>query len=415
MMIKTDSEKIKEILERGVEEVIDRESLMKKLKSGKELRIKHGVDPTGPKIHIGRATQLWKLRAFQELGHKIVFIIGDFTALIGDASDKTSLRKPLSIEEINQNMKHYRGQIGKILDLEKTEFHRNSEWFNNLNLKSLLPLCMNFTAQQMIQRRNFKERWDQGKPIGIHEMLYPILQGYDSVQIKADVELGGFDQLFNLNVGREIQRIFGQSPQDIMTLKMLPGLDGRKMSTSWGNVINILDNPDEMYGRIMSMKDELIGDYFELCTGVSLKEVERIKKDLKSKKLNPRDAKASLAKEIVTLYHGKKETERAENEFNRIFKERKVPLKIPIFKTSRKVMPISDLIFESKLTKSKSEAKRIILQGGVKIRIKNQESRIKNWKKKIELKDGMILSVGKRKFLKCFICKGEPEAKPERK
>jgi tyrosyl-tRNA synthetase len=396
MKVNTDSKKIKEILERGVEEIIERESLLKKLKSGKSLRIKHGIDPTGPKIHLGRAAQLWKLKAFQELGHKIVLIIGDFTAQIGDASDKTSMRKPLSPEEVKENMKTYTTQIGKILDMKKVEIHRNSEWFNNLKLKDLIPLAMKFTAQQMIQRRNFKQRWENKKPIGVHELIYPILQGYDSVQVKADVEIGGFDQLFNLKVGREIQRIFGQPPQDIMTLKMLYGLDGRKMSTSWGNVVNILDPPEEMYGKIMSMKDELIGDYFELCTDLSLKEIEKIKTELKLKKLNPRDAKARLAGEIVKLYHGEKAAQKAEEEFNRIFKEKKLPAKIPIFRVSKKALPILDLIFETGLAPSRSQAKRLILQKGVKI---DGETKT-NWKEEIKLKKGMIVQVGKRKFVK---------------
>lgn len=396
MKVDTNPKKIKELLERGVEEIIEKKSLLKKLKSGKSLRIKHGIDPTGPKIHLGRAAQFWKLKAFQELGHKIILIIGDFTAQIGDASDKTSMRKPLSPKEVKENMKTYTSQIGKILDIKKVEVHRNSEWFNNLKLKDLIPLAMKFTAQQMIQRRNFKQRWEKGKPIGVHELIYPILQGYDSFQVKADVEIGGFDQLFNLKVGREIQRIFGQPPQDIMTLKMLYGLDGRKMSTSWGNVVNILDPPQEMYGKIMSMKDELIGDYFELCTNLSLKEIEKIKTELKLKKLNPRDAKAFLAREIVGLYHGKKAAQKAEEEFNRIFKEKKLPSKIPVFKTSKKEIEILDLLCQTGLSISKSQGKRLILQGGVKI-----DGKIKtNWKERIKLERGMIIQVGKRRFIK---------------
>ena len=221
-----------------MEEIIEKESLIKKLKSGKKLRIKHGIDPTGPKIHIGRASQLWKLRAFQELGHQVVLIIGDFTAQIGDASDKQTKRKALSKKEVKANMKDYAKQIGKILDMKKVELRYNSEWLGKMEIKDLLDLKMNFTAQQMIQRRNFKERWDKGKPIGLHELDYPLFQGYDSMAIKADVEVGGFDQLFNLKTGRVVQKIFKQPSQDILILKMLDGLDGRKMSTSWGNVIN---------------------------------------------------------------------------------------------------------------------------------------------------------------------------------
>ncbi|PIV14076.1 tyrosine--tRNA ligase [bacterium (Candidatus Gribaldobacteria) CG03_land_8_20_14_0_80_36_40] len=403
--INTDPKKTKEILERGIEQVIDKKNLLKKLKSGKKLRIKLGIDPTGPKIHLGRAIQLWKLRNFQDLGHQIVFIIGDFTGQIGDASDKQAMRKPLTEEEIKENLRTYKKQIGKILDLKKVEFHRNSEWLSKLKIKDFLSLAMSFTAQQMIQRRNFRERWEQNKPIGLHELSYPLLQGYDSVMIKADVEIGGFDQLFNLKMGREMQRIFGQPPQDIMTSQMLYGLDGRKMSTSWGNVINITDNPRNMYGKIMSMKDELIEDYLKLTTRFPLKKIEKIKKDLKEEKLNPKEAKSILAKEIIKMYHSKKAGETAEKEFNRVFREKKLPLKIPVFKSSKKSLPILDLLTKANLASSKNEAKRLILQGGVSIRIKNQELRIKDWRQDIKLKNGMILQVGKRKFLKIRLVK----------
>lgn len=401
MKINTDIKKIEEILTRGVEKIIERESLEKKLKSGKQLRVKHGIDPTGPKIHLGRAFQLWKLKQFQDLGHKIVLIFGDFTAQIGDASDKLAMRRPLSEKEVKENLKNYVWQIGKILDITKVELRYNSEWLNKLSAKQLLSLSMRFTAQELIQRRNFKERWKQGRPIGLHELSYPLLQGYDSVVVKADIETGGSDQLFNLKVGRQIQRIFGQKPQDILTTKMLVGLDGRKMSTSWGNIITIVDSPDEMYGKIMSMKDELIPHYFELCTQVPLEEIKKITKDLKDKKINPRDLKARLAREIITLYHNKAEAERAEREFERIFKEKKLPSKIPEIKIKEKTLNILDLLVKTKLVSSKSEAKRLILQKGVKIKIKDQKPEIKDdWKEEIEIKKGMIIQVGKRKFIK---------------
>ncbi len=399
MTINTDSKKIKEILERGVEQVINKNNLLKKLKSGKKLRIKLGVDPTGPKMHIGRAIQLWKLRAFQNLGHQIVFIVGDFTGKIGDASDKESIRKPLTDNEIQKNLKDYKKQIGKILDMKKVEFHYNSEWSKKLKLDDFLSIAMNFTAQQMIQRRNFKERWDSGKPIGIHELTYPILQGYDSVMIKADVEIGGYDQLFNLKTGRDMQRIFKQKPQNIMVSKMLYGLDNRKMSTSWGNVINILDKAEDMYGKIMSMKDELILHYFELTTQLPLAEIKKIEKALKKKEMNPKDAKNILAKEIISIYHNKKAGENAEKKFNRVFKENKIPLKIPIFKTSKKSFFILDLLSETKLCSSKKEAKRLIMQGGVSI----DNEKIKDWQKNVKLKNNIVLKVGKRKFVKIII------------
>lgn len=396
MKIITDSKKIEDLLVKGVEEIIEKESLIKKLTSQRKLRIKHGIDPTGPKIHLGRAWQFWKLRAFQSLGHQIVLIIGDFTAQIGDASDKIAMRRVLSEKEIKENMKNYTKQIGKILDMDKVELHHNSEWLNKLSAKDLIKLSMKFTAQQMIQRRNFKERWEEGKPIGLHELDYPLFQGYDSVAVRADVETGGFDQLFNLEVGREIQKMFGQEPQDIITLKMLPGLDGRKMSTSWGNIVTIVDEPKEIYGKIMSIQDKLIPIYFELCTPLSKKEVKEIEKGLKNKTLNPRDIKARLSREIVGLYYGEKIAQREEEEFNKVFKEKKVSARIPIFSVSKKVYPLLDLLFDAKIVSSKSEAKRIILQNGVKINGKIET----DWRKKIKIEEEIIIQVGKRKFIK---------------
>jgi len=388
--MKNTQEKIKEILERGVEQIIDKNSLIKRLKSGRKLRIKHGIDPTGPKIHIGRAIQFRKLKSFQDLGHQIVLIIGDFTAEIGDASDKQSMRKSLSEKEIKENMKDYKKQIGKILDLKKTEIRHNSQWLSKLTAKELLSLTVNFTAQQMIQRRNFKERWEQGKPIGLHELTYPLFQGYDSVAVKADVEIGGADQLFNLKVGREIQKIFGQSEQDLLTSKMLPGLDGRKMSTSWQNMVTIVDNPDEMYGKIMSMKDEFIADYFELCTDIPLPEIKNIKK------ANPREAKARLAREIVATYYNKNTALKAEKEFNMIFKERRLPGSVPAVKISQRMMNILELLFKTKLVSSKAKAKRLILQKGVRIDNEIQT----DWRKQVKIKKGLVVQVGKRKFAK---------------
>ncbi len=386
--------KIREVLTRGVEEAIDKKNLEKQFLSGKKLRIKFGIDPTGPKIHIGRAIPLWKLREFQELGHQIVLIIGDFTAQIGDASDKQVMRKRLTEQEIKKNLKDYTRQIGKILDMSKVELCYNSEWLKKLSAKDLLVLSMKFTAQQMIQRRNFKERWSQGESIGLHELNYPLLQGLDSVAVKADLEIGGFDQLFNLNIGRDIQKIFNQQPQDIMVLKMLFGIDGRKMSTSWGNVIRITDAPKEQFGKIMSLKDELILNYLELCTKIPLSEIKEIKRSLETKKINPREVKVRLAREIVSLYHSKKAALEAEREFERVFKEKKLPAKIPEARIKEKNLSILDLLVKIKLASSRSEAKRLILQKGVKINNKI----LQNWKEVIEIKKGLIVRAGKRRF-----------------
>ncbi len=403
--MKIDSKKIDEILTRGVEKIADKEHLKKALVSGKKLRIKLGIDPTGDKIHIGRAIQLWKLKALQDLGHKIVLIIGDFTARIGDPSDKPEGRKGLKDEDIKKNVKSYSAQIGKILDLKKTEIRYNSEWFDKMPLGDFLHLAGNFSVQQLVQRRNFNERWKKGEPISLKEICYPLLQGYDSVAVKADMELGGYDQLFNLNAGRDIQRLFGLPPQDIMTLKMLSGLDGRKMSTSWGNVVNIVDKPEDMYGKLMSMRDEMIFDYFELCTLVCDKELSEIQKELKRKDVNPKDIKARLAREIVSLYYGEKSAQKAEQEFSKIFKEKSLPSKMPVFFTPKPSYPITELLFHLGLAGSKSEGKRLVIQGGVKV----DSNVVKDFKQEIKVRDEMIIQVGKRKFAKLITHDGRCE------
>ncbi len=398
-MADTNPQKIEEILTRGVEEIFEREGLLKKLQSGKQLRIKLGIDPTGPNIHIGRAFQFWKLRDFQDLGHKIILIIGDFTAQIGDASDKQAMRKPLTGKEIKENLKNYLSQIGKILDMKKVEVRYNSEWFKKMKIMDFIKLQMIFTAQQTIQRRNFKERWDEGKPIGLHELDYPLFQGYDSVMVKSDVEIGGSDQLFNLQAGREIQKFFKQEQQDIMTSKMLNGLDGRKMSTSWGNIITVLDEPGDMFGKVMSMKDELINEYFELCTRFSEEEILEIKKSSD----NPRDIKAKLAKEIVKMYHGGKKAEKAEEEFDKVFRNKELPSDMPDFKTSKKSYMPADLLVEAGLAESKNKAKYLIEAGGTAMIVDGVEEKITDWRKEVKLEDGMIIKVGSRKFIKIIL------------
>ncbi len=385
---------IKNILERGVEDIIDKKELEKKLKSGEKLRIKLGVDPTGPKIHLGRASQFWKLQSFQKLGHQVVLIIGDFTARIGDASDKQAMRTPLTEEEVKKNMEGYIDQIGKILDMDKVEVRHNSEWLGKMKVEDFLSLGMNFTAQQMIRRRNFKERWDEDKPIGIHELAYPLLQGYDSVMVEADVEIGGFDQLFNLKTGRKIQKIFNQEPQQIMTSQMLYGLDGRKMSTSWGNVVTIVDEPADMYGKIMSLNDDLIFDYFKLCAFYPEKELKRVKKELEEK--NPKELKKELARAIVQIYHGEKEAQEAEKRFENIFEKGDIPEEIPEKKIEKKEMGALNLVYATGLVKSKSQAKRLIKQGAVSI----DKKKIESWKKDIEIEDGMVIKIGKRRFMR---------------
>lgn len=398
MKIITDEEKIDEILSRGTEDIIDKENLKKKLMSGKQLNIKFGIDPTGPKIHLGRASVLIKLKDFQDLGHKIILIIGNFTALIGDASDKDSIRQPKTEKEIKENMKEYLSQIGMILDLKKVEIKYNKDWFGKMKAEELIQLAMNFTAQQMIQRRNFKERWDTEKPIGVHELLYPLLQGYDSVVIKSDVELGGFDQLFNIKAGRELQRVFNQEPQDVMTVRMIYGLDGRKMSTSWGNVINILDEPKDMFGKLMTLKDEMIIDYFESCTRVPMLQVNEFKNSLQEKEMNPKDIKKILAKEIISFFYDSKKAEAAEKEFEQVFEDKKLPSEVEEVKIEEEKMNAQDLLVKLNLASSKGEAKRVIEQGGVRV-IKGEDIlAINDWKAEVKIEKGVIVQVGKRNF-----------------
>lgn len=396
-MTKVDEKKIEEILSRGVEEVIDKESLRKKLLSGKALRIKLGIDPTSPNLHIGRAIPLLKLKDFQDLGHRVVLIIGDGTGVIGDTSDKDAERPMLDKKTIKENMKTYIKQAGKILDIRKCELHYNSKWLSKLGYDAIGEQADQFSLHEIIMRENIKTRLDAGKRVSFRELLYPLMQGYDSVAIKADVELGGTDQRFNLLAGRELQRHYGQEPQDIVTNPLIEGLDGRKMSSSWGNTINLLDTANNMYGKVMSLKDEFIEKYFILVTRVNLAEISKV-----IKLSNPRDQKAVLAKEIVKIYYGEKEAQKAEDEFNSVFRNKEMPTDIDIFATDKEMYPILDLLFDAKLAESKSDAKRVIEGGGVTInsKIKYQNVKIKDWREEIKIEDGIVIQFGKRKFIK---------------
>lgn len=391
----SDQEKIKEILTRGVTNVVERKHLEGVLNSRAKIRVKLGIDPTGAKIHIGRAITLWKLREFQELGHTIVLIVGDYTGQIGDASDKTAERQVLTLNQLKENMKTYKTQIGKILDMKKVEWHNNSEWWGKLTAQEVVAEAMNFTVAQMIERDNFWDRWESKKPIGLHEILYPIFQGYDSVAIKSDLEIGGNDQYFNLLAGRTIQKKHGQRPQDVMTFEMLEGTDGRKMSTSWGNCIYIEDEPNEMFGKIMSIKDGLIVRYYTLCTDVELKEIRKIEKSIKEGK-NPRDSKVRLATEIVTRYHGAKDAKSAAEDFETKFVKKEAPHDMPIVKLKKATMYLRDILVDTKLAPSKSEARRLIEQGGVKV----DGATIGDREAVIEPHSGMVIQIGKRKFVK---------------
>ena len=355
--------KINELLTRGVEEVIDKENLTKKLKSGNRLRIKLGIDPTSPNIHIGRATPLLKLRDFQNLGHQIVLIIGDFTGLIGDTSDKDSERPMLTEEVVKQNLESYIEQAGKIIDIEKCEICHNSEWLGKLNYHEIGKQADIFSLNGFISRENIKKRLDDGRRISLRELLYPLMQGYDSVAIKADVEIGGTDQRFNLLAGRDLQRYYGQEPQDILTNPLIEGLDGRKMSSSWGNTINLFDSANEMYGKVMSLKDELIIKYFILTTRLDMAEIKKYEEELKAG-ANPKDIKMKLAREIVKMYHGERKAEKAQENFENTFSKGEFPEDARVI-TASKEDKIIDILVNNKIVESKMEFRRLIEAGAV--------------------------------------------------
>ncbi len=385
------------ILERGTYKIIVKEDLEEKLRSSKKLRIKFGIDPTGSKIHLGRASTIQKLKDFQNLGHQIVLIVGDFTARVGDNSDKTDQRPGLTITQIEDNLKEYKTQIGKILDLNKIEFRYNSEWLQKLSFNDIIEIAKQFTVAQMIERDNFIDRFKSQKPIGLHEFLYPLMQGYDSFAIKADVELGGSDQLFNLLAGRDIQRYFKMQEQNIVTKKLLSGTDGRKMSTSWGNVINITDTPQDIYGKVMSIRDEVIIEYFYLTTRIKTEIIQGFEKDLKKGK-NPMEIKKILAWEIVKMYSSKKEADYAQEYFKDTVQNKSVRQdNILNVKTDIDSINIVELI--SNITgqiPSKAEARRIISSGGVSI----DGNKVNSIDDIIDIKNGMIIKAGKRSFVK---------------
>lgn len=391
--IDTDPQKINQLLTRGVEDVFVREDLEKKLLSGQELRVKFGIDPTGPKIHLGRAIPLRKLRAFQKLGHQIVLIIGDFTAQVGDPSDKLDKRPMLTRQIIEENMVDYKSQIGKILDIDKVEFVYNGDWLRGLGFQEISELAESFSVQQMLARRNFKDRIDAGQEISLREFLYPLMQGYDSVAVQADVEIGGFDQLFNLKAGRAIQKHYGKQEQNVLTIQMLEGTDGRKMSTSWGNIITIVDTPFDMYGKVMSVKDELIIKYYTLCTDIDLEEITVIEKNLESG-INPRDIKMSLARELVTMYHGEKEAKLAEDQFVETFQKGGVPVDAIEIRFDGSV-PLVELLLDAKVIESKTEWRRLVEEGAVK-----HESGEKIEDVVFAPTESEVIRVGKRRFAK---------------
>ncbi len=394
MKINTDINKIKEALSSGIENVIKKDRLEKRLISGEKISIKFGVDPSRPDIHLGHCVLLRKLRQFQELGHQIVFIVGDFTGRIGDPSGKSKTRPQLSIKEVKENAKTYIKQAEKVIDMKRVEIRRNSEWYDKMRPDDFIKLFSKITLAQILERDDFDKRIKGEKDIYPHEILYPILQAYDSVIIKSDVEIGGTDQTFNMLMGRTLQKRFGMHSQDVITMPLLIGTDGKnKMSKSLDNYIGVIESPIEQYGKIMSISDDLIFHYFDLLTDVS---TDEIRNDLKETRINPKDAKSKLAKEIVNIFHNKKAAEVAEIEFNKIFKEKKLPSEILEVKIREKSLNILDLLVKLDMVISKGEAKRLIVQGGLKI----NGNVWREWQTDIDIKKDMIIQAGKRKFIK---------------
>ncbi len=381
----------KELLIRGVVEIIDQANLEQKLATGKPLRVKLGIDPTSPNLHLGRSIPLLKLQDFQKLGHKIIFIVGDFTGLIGDTSDKESERPMLSPETVKENLKTYIEQAGKIIDVSQAEIHHNSEWLTKLNYLDIGRQADTFSLSDFSSRENIKRRLDAGKRVSLRELLYPMMQGYDSVEVKADVEVGGTDQRFNLLAGRDLQRLYNQAPQDIVIGPLIEGPDGRKMSSSAGNTINLLDSSDDMFGKVMSVPDELIIKYFTWLTRVDLAVIGEYEASLKTEE-NPRDVKLKLAREIVRMYHSEKVATGAEDYFIKTFSNKEIPDNLPEFKPTN--YDLVSILVEAGLASSKSDASRTIEQGGVKI------NGVVATDGRMIVPTGATLQKGKLKFLK---------------
>ena len=392
-----------EYLKKGCVEIIQENELKDKLarsiKEKKPLKVKAGFDPTAPDIHLGHIVLLRKMKHFQDLGHDVIFLIGDFTGLIGDPSGRSATRPPMTREEINNNAETYKTQIFKILDSKKTIIDFNSRWLEKLTSFDIINLCAKYTVARILERDDFSNRLKKGHPISAHEILYPLMQAYDSVALKADVELGGTDQKFNLLVGRDIQREYQQEPQVIITMPLLEGLDGvEKMSKTLNNYVGITEPPDEIFGKIMSVSDPLMYRYYELLTDEPLSQIEKWKKEIKEEKIHPKDPKSRLAQLIVSDYWGKNEAKKAAEEFERVFKNKEVPSKIEEKEVTTSHIPLIDFLVNQNIFPSRAEAKRTIRQGGIYL----DGERIKDIAFIIDFKEKseFILKIGKKKFYK---------------
>ena len=385
-------------LRRGTAEIIDEKDLKGLLAKGKPLRIKAGFDPTAPDLHLGHTVLLNKMKQFQDLGHDVIFLIGDFTGMIGDPTGRSETRRNLTPDEVKENAKTYLEQVYKILDIKKTIISYNSEWMGKFTSVNMIELAAQYTVARMLERDDFQKRLAKNLPVSIHELMYPLIQGYDSVALKSDVELGGTDQKFNLLVGRDLQRAYGHKPQIVLTMPLLEGTDGvQKMSKSLGNSIGVFDPPNEMFGKIMSISDDLMWRYYELLSQVSMDELSWLKEQAKSGTLNPKNAKMNLAKEIVTRYHSSDLAESAIIEFENVFKKKNIPEDIPIIiGWGSEPYNICNILKDNKLTDSTSAARRLIQQGSVTV---NGE-KVEDVNQEFSGDQEYLIKVGKKRFLK---------------
>ena len=388
-------------LERGTEEILVKSELVEKLKQGKPLRVKVGFDPTAPDLHVGHTVIINKMRQFQELGHQVIFLIGDFTGRIGDPTGKSATRPPLTEEQVKQNAMTYKEQVFKILDPDKTEVAFNSTWFSQMGSAEMIQLAAKHTVARMLERDDFNKRYNNGQPIAIHEFLYPLVQGYDSVALRADVEMGGTDQKFNLLVGRELQRQYGQASQVVITLPLLEGLDGvNKMSKSLGNYIGITDAPNDMFGKVMSVSDELMWRYFDLLSFRPLSEIKKLRQDVEAGS-NPRDVKFLLAEELITRFHSRAAATAAQEDFITRFQKGALPDDMPELEVEGQAggLPIANLLKNAGLVDSTSDAFRMIQQGAVKI----DGNKVEDRNVLIEKGSSAVFQVGKRKFARVSV------------
>jgi len=381
-----------DLLNRGVDGILPSKKGLESLLKKRKIRLYNGADATSPNLHLGHATILRKLQQFADLGHEVIFLVGDFTSLIGDTSDKESERPKMSLKQVKENIKTWQKQASKIIDLKKVKIVRNSTWLKKLGYEDILNLAQNFTVQQMIERDMYQRRIKAGKPIGLHEFLYPLMQGYDSTMLDVDLEIGGTDQTFNMLAGRTLQKNLGKREKYVMTLPLLMGSDGQKMSKSLGNTINITDEPNNMFGKIMRVRDDLMKDYFVSLTDMSMADIKKIT----AKNSDPFVAKKKLAFEIVKMIHNEAKAKSAEREFTRTFSKKGTPNKLPTLKIGSTQTTIMKLLQKTKTLKSNSEIKRLISQGSIKV----DGETIKNKDALVRLSGGEVLKVGKRQFFK---------------